>query len=161
MSVKYKQVGQNLIISVKEKGSAETKYSLKVADKEEREALVNKIKGYVKKVNNSGSELVVTKNTKTLVNLFTKEKKKKEDLIKSEKAINKSISRNKSDKKTVKSVKAKTNKLTKLASDINKLSEEDKQQLLAQLGEGKKEVAKDSKKPQLPARTGRRFAGEH
>lgn len=60
MSVKFKQVGQNLIL-VEGSGKKQEKYTLKVADKEERDALLTKIKGYIKKVDNSKSTLVVKK----------------------------------------------------------------------------------------------------
>lgn len=153
--IQFKQTGQNLtLVYQKTARSKPEKYSVKVADKEERDAMLTKIKGYIKKHEITKSELVAEKNSKTLVNLFTKKgtairKAKDEEKVIAKANVKLLKSKN---KKTVKTVAKKTNALSRIQRDVAKLSDTDRADLLASLGATKQiaEVAKNT--PKTPSR---------
>lgn len=155
---KFMQKGKTLILTYKEtpKSKAE-KYRITVADKEERDALVKKIKGYATKINTSKSDLVVVKQSKTLINLFKKNALalQKETETKKLEAKGKRTIAKKANKKTTKEVAKKTTAIDKLTKQIDKLSPEEKKELLAQLGEGKQIAKEASSKPKTPPQVGR------
>lgn len=162
--LKYKQVGKTLILVRKENSrSKSVKYTLTVKDKNERDVLVNKIKGYIKKIDASESELVVAKQSKTLVNIFTKgsEVARKKVEIEKVKTRAKSKKIKKENKSTVKAIKKSTTAITKLTNQIANLSEEEKKEILTQLGTSKQLAEKASTTPKTPAVRGEVRRGEY